>query len=105
MRNWVAACLFGIAGLAAAPAGAMPIAPLGGLDDGSVTLVAQGCGPGGWRGPYGRCHYGAPGGVYVAPHRGPYYGPRPYYGVPRVYGAPRVYGGGCVWRGGVRVCR
>jgi len=24
----------------------------------SVTPVAQGCGPGGFRGPYGRCRYG-----------------------------------------------
>jgi hypothetical protein len=24
----------------------------------SITKVAEGCGPGGWRGPYGRCHYG-----------------------------------------------
>jgi hypothetical protein len=24
----------------------------------SIAKVAQGCGPGGWRGPYGRCHYG-----------------------------------------------
>jgi hypothetical protein len=91
MRNWVAACLFGIVGLAA-PASAMPVAPLGGLDDGNLTLIAQGCGVGGFRGPYGRCHYGAAPGVYVAPHRGPYYGPRPYvrpyYGHPRVYGAP-----------------
>jgi hypothetical protein len=23
----------------------------------SISKVAQGCGPGGWRGPYGRCHY------------------------------------------------
>jgi hypothetical protein len=35
----------------------------------SVTKVAQGCGPGGWRGPYGRCNYGL-----VRRHcwRGPY---------------------------------
>jgi len=36
----------------------------------SMTKVAQGCGPGGWRGPYGRCHWG------YARHcwRGPYGG-------------------------------
>ena len=98
MRQLVAACVFGgFAGLAAASASAMPIAPPPGLDDGNLTLIAQGCGPGGFRGPYGGCHYGAaPRAVYVAPHRGPYYGPRPYgahpyYGHPRVYGAPGRY--------------
>lgn len=36
----------------------------------SITKVAQGCGPGGWRGPYGHCHWG------YARHcwRGPYGG-------------------------------
>jgi hypothetical protein len=35
---------------------AMPVAPL--HSGTGVTEVAQGCGPGGWRGPYGRCNYG-----------------------------------------------
>lgn len=98
MRSRIAALIFGLGCLAAAPAGAMPVAPLAGFDAADVTLVAQGCGPGGWRGPYGHCRYGGAPGVYVAPHRGPYYGPRPYYGPPRGYGRH------CWWRNGVRVC-
>jgi hypothetical protein len=35
---------------------AMPVAPLN--SGTAVTQVAQGCGPGGWRGPYGHCNYG-----------------------------------------------
>ena len=30
-----------------------------------TAYAAQGCGPGGWRGPWGHCHYA--GAVYVAP--------------------------------------
>ncbi len=30
-----------------------------------TAFAAQGCGPNGWRGPWGACHYAAP--VYVAP--------------------------------------
>jgi hypothetical protein len=69
----------------------MPVAPFGGVDAG-VTLVAQGCGPGWYRGPYGHCHpmgYAVPG--------------------PRVYGygyayRPHPYYRHCWWRAGVRVC-
>jgi hypothetical protein len=45
-----------------------------------VLKVAQGCGPGGWRGPYGHCHWGG--------------GPGPYYGAAPGWG----YGRHC-WRG------
>jgi hypothetical protein len=42
--------------LATAAQAAVVVAP---LESGtSITKVAQGCGPGGWRGPYGRCHWG-----------------------------------------------
>ena len=34
----------------------VPVAPLNNAT--SVTPVAQGYGPGGWRGPYGHCRYG-----------------------------------------------
>ncbi len=52
----LAALAFG--GLAAAPASAAPAGPgLAGLlaPDAPVTQVAQGCGPGFARGPWGRC--------------------------------------------------
>jgi hypothetical protein len=41
---------------------AMPVAPLSGGT--TVTQVAQDCGPGGFRDPYGRCHYGGYGHGY-----------------------------------------
>jgi hypothetical protein len=34
----------------------VPVAPLKVATP--ITQVAQGCGPGGWRGPYGHCRYG-----------------------------------------------
>jgi hypothetical protein len=34
----------------------VPVAPLKSAT--IITQVAQGCGPGGWRDPYGRCRYG-----------------------------------------------
>jgi hypothetical protein len=45
------------------------VAPL--KSDTSITKVAQGCGPGGWRGPGGACHYG---GYGRRCWRGPYGG-------------------------------
>jgi hypothetical protein len=36
----------------------------------SISKVAQGCGPGGWRGPYGRCHYGPAGHCWRGPYGG-----------------------------------
>jgi len=47
-----AAFAFGLA--TAASAGIIP-APVGN-DAGAIVRVAEGCGPGWWRGPGGRCH-------------------------------------------------
>ena len=41
--------------VAATPMQAMPTAPAQQAVSGAVTLVAQGCGPGYHRGPYGAC--------------------------------------------------
>ena len=49
-----AALVFGLA-TAASAAGFTPI-PLATPNDGLVVKVAEGCGPGWWRGPEGRCH-------------------------------------------------
>jgi hypothetical protein len=53
MKTILAAAAFAIAGLGAAHA--MPVAPLGTTDTADVIQIAQGCGPGYARGPYGRC--------------------------------------------------
>ena len=53
MKTILAAAAFAIAGLGAAHA--MPVAPLSTTDTADVIQVAQGCGPGYARGPYGRC--------------------------------------------------
>jgi hypothetical protein len=53
MKTILAAAAFAIAGLGAA--NAMPLAPLSATDTAGVIKVAQGCGPGFARGPYGRC--------------------------------------------------
>lgn len=42
--------------IASASANAMPISPPSELSS-LTTLVADGCGPGGWRGPWGACHH------------------------------------------------
>ena len=42
-------------GLATAASAGIPAAPIGAAD-GLVIKVAEGCGPGFWRGPEGRCH-------------------------------------------------
>jgi hypothetical protein len=44
-------------GLVTSASAAMSVAPILDSDPGFVR-VAEGCGPGGWRGPYGQCHYG-----------------------------------------------
>lgn len=95
MRKLLVAALLALSGLASVSASAMPIAPVTDIGPG-VTLVMQGCGPYGWRGPYGGCRYGGPGPRYYAPHAYGFYGPRPY--------AHPYYGRRCWWRGGVRVC-
>ena len=96
MKSLFAAAVFAatISGIGAASA--MPLAPLGTADTAGVIQVAQGCGPGWARGPYGRCR--------------PIYGPRPVYRAPvyraPVYRAPvvvaprRVCPPGTYWRGG-----
>ncbi|OYX75587.1 MAG: hypothetical protein B7Y95_02215 [Rhizobiales bacterium 32-66-11] len=43
--------------LAALPTSAMPLAPSPVPQTASVTPVAQGCGPGWWRGPCGHCRH------------------------------------------------
>lgn len=61
-----------------------------------VTPVAQGCGPGAWRGPWGGCR------------STPYYGPLPGGGYAAPPGAPVYYGNGCPpgwWRGPWGHCR
>ena len=35
----------------------VPVAPM--KSETTITKVAEGCGPGGWRGPGGACHYGS----------------------------------------------
>ena len=78
MQRVFLASSLALLGLAAVPAQAMPIAPLGAFQS-DLTLVAQGCGPGFYRGPYGNCRpmgYGAPGAVYgYHPYAHPYYHP------------------------------
>jgi hypothetical protein len=44
-----------------------------------TTTVADGCGPNGWRGPWGHCHF------------------RRFYGGPGWYGRAGWYGGGPGW--------
>jgi len=87
------AMALGLAGLSGA-AQAMPIPGDGGSGAAGITLIAQGCGPGMHRGPYGGCM--------------PNYGPR-RYGPPRAYGPPRHGRAGCIMQqtpyGVRRICR
>ncbi|HXW19685.1 MAG TPA: hypothetical protein VEK35_04190 [Roseiarcus sp.] len=48
-------------GLATSADAAMLAPPA--IGESVATPIAEGCGPGGWRGPYGHCHYGAYGGA------------------------------------------
>jgi hypothetical protein len=68
-------------GISTVASAAMLPSLVGGGDTG-IVKVAQGCGPGWHRGPYGRCH---PMG-YVHPYYHPYHHH-------------------CWWRAGVRYCR
>ncbi|GLK67142.1 GCG_CRPN prefix-to-repeats domain-containing protein [Hansschlegelia plantiphila] len=75
--------------LAASDASAVAVAPS--LEPAqSIIPVAGGCGPGGWRGPWGHCR------------NTPYYGPLPggYYQPPVGNGCPPGY-----WRGPWGHCR
>ena len=86
MKTILAAAAFAIAGLGAAHA--MPVAPLSTTDTADVIQVAQGCGPGYARGPYGRCR---PMGRVMVVRRPP----------PVVVVRPgRGCGPGFAWRGG-----
>ena len=86
MKTILAAAIFAIAGFGAAQA--MPLAPLGTTGSADVIQVAQGCGPGWARGPYGRCR----------PMRGVVVVRRP---PPVVVVRPgRGCGPGFAWRGG-----
>jgi hypothetical protein len=89
MQKWILTLAATATGFAVTvPAQAMPFPSVSEARPG-VTLIAQGCGPGWYRGPYGRCH---PMG-YAPP--APYYRPYPY-----VHPYPH-----CWWANGVRVCR
>lgn len=98
MRILALAAAAVVGGLAALPAQAMPFS-IPSDDPPGVTLVAQGCGPGWFRNPWGRCvPMGGPAPYYrpMGPPPGYYYRPRPY---------PYYGGARCWWRNGVRVCR
>jgi hypothetical protein len=108
MRKAFYASAIALLGLAAGPVQAMPIAPLSGVAP-DITLVAEGCGWGWHRGPYGGCFRN--GAVVVAP-RPVVVAPRPVVVAPRavvVTPAARTYfywgGRRCWWRApGVRAC-
>lgn len=92
MKKTFAAAVFAamLAGIGAASA--LPLAPLNAADSADIIQVAQGCGPGWARGPYGRCRPMG-GAVYVAP--------RAVVVAPRaVVVAPRVCPPGFVFRYG-----
>jgi hypothetical protein len=78
--------------VAARPLAAAPLPMATGVTAANVILVAEGCGPGRWRGPWGGC-------------RGPGWGPGPY-----AYSPPSAYygGNGCppgFWHGPWGHCR
>jgi hypothetical protein len=89
----------GLAAGLAAPASAFPVAPLARQPAPEILRVAQGCGPWGWRGPWGHCrdtpyHGPLPGGGWAGPRPYPY----PYYFAG--YGCPPGY-----WHGPWGHCR
>ena len=67
----LAASAVGLGLAAMTSAQAMPLAPLGQTtsDDGAIIGVADGCGPGWHRGPYGACRplYNCPPGWHTGP--------------------------------------
>jgi hypothetical protein len=70
MRKLIATALVAGAGFVlAAPAGAMPIAPLDQAEAGQVIQVFGGCGFGWHRGPFGGCRplYNCPPGWHTGP--------------------------------------
>jgi len=64
------ALVIGLGLMAMSPSQAMPLSPLGQSASSNVTLVAQGCGRGYHRGPYGRCRplYNCPPGWHTGPY-------------------------------------
>ena len=84
MRQLLALTLFTSIGLVGASEARAAVAfDQPNLAQSQIQLVADGCGPGGFRGPYGRCHYpppppryyrGCPPGTHPTP-----YGCRPNY--------------------------
>ncbi|SDS98643.1 GCG_CRPN prefix-to-repeats domain-containing protein [Bradyrhizobium canariense] len=88
----------GLAALTALPASALPLARPTALFSGADLIpVAQGCGPGWWRGPWGHCR--------DTPYSGPMPGGGWAYNVPPAYG---YFGNGCSpgwWRGPWGHCR
>lgn len=99
MLKWIAQTVVGASlGLAlVTPASSLPLAAAPQASHGGdVVRIAEGCGPGRWRGPWGGCR-DAP---YVGPVPGGGYAyPRHGYG---------VYGNGCApghWRGPWGHCR
>jgi hypothetical protein len=69
-RNYAIGLVLGTGALLVANASEakVPVVPLKVATP--ITQVAQGCGPGGWRGPYGHCRYGGYSGRRC--WRGPY---------------------------------
>ena len=70
MRKLLAIAFGTSLGLCTVSAGAVPMATLNGTSDAMITHVAQGCGPGMHRGPYGHCRP-----IFSCPygwHPGPY---------------------------------
>lgn len=87
--------MFGAAALVAGGMGlvstaqAAPAAPASGLAGaGLIEHVAEGCGPGYFRGPRGFCRPMRGGGY----GRGPGFGPRPFYGPRRCFVRPTPFG-------------
>ncbi|WP_404977762.1 GCG_CRPN prefix-to-repeats domain-containing protein [Ancylobacter sp. 3268] len=92
----IASAVLAASAFLALPASAAPIAATLSTPDALVTKVAQGCGPGAWRGPWGGCR------------DTPYTGPLPGGGYAVPPGAPVYYGNGCPpgwWRGPWGHCR
>lgn len=83
--------------LAALPASAMPLAQSPVSQAAILTPVAQGCGPGWWRGPWGHCR--------DTPYTGRMPGRGWVYDLPPTYG---YFGNGCppgYWHGPWGHCR
>jgi hypothetical protein len=69
MRKMIAIAFAASLGLCTGSAGAMPIATLNGASNAMITQVAQGCGVGLHRGPFGHCRpiFSCPYGFHPGP--------------------------------------